>query len=702
MSDPTDNGAPRATRVRGRLEGTERLRLEAAIGHLQTALTLTQAALAAAQSERDVLLSSTAWRLTGPFRRIAGILPSSWAGIARRLLPPNSGPPAPPIADTAEAPPPEGLYDLWLRDCDSLTDADRIAIAGHIDRLGDKPLFTILVQTSEGSDRRLGETLASMQGQLYPHWELCILADGAAADATLGAVVLADPRIKHVPWPDAASLRGSFVASLRGSFVASLRAGDRLSERALYEIAVALNAFPDADVIYADEDRIDAAGRRHSPYFKPGWNIELMLGQNLIGGFGLYRRALLETIPGALNDLADERLRYDLALRVAAASEAARIRHVPAVLYHAATPEAPARSFADIGFDRTTGADAASAERYLRAAGISGVRVTPLAAMPAWNEVRWPLPDPAPMVSLIVPTRDKPELLACCAAAMLHRTDYPHIELIIVDNGSTEPEALGLLGRLRADPRVKVLPFQGAFNYAAINNAAVREARGEIVVLINNDIDVIESGWLREMVSLVVRPDVGAVGAKLLFGSGHIQHAGVMLGVGVSPGGAPGVAGHFGLSAEGDDPGYFGQFVLTREVSAVTGACMALRRAVYEAVGGLDAEHLPVSFNDVDLCLRIRARDLRILWTPLAKLYHLESSSRGLDDAPETIARAAREATYMRDRWAPVLDRDPFYNINLDRLDPGRILALLPQRRQPWQESRPLDANRQDTTFEVL
>jgi GT2 family glycosyltransferase len=696
-----DLGAARAGRVAGaraHLEGTERLRLEAAIGQLQTALTITQAALSAAQTERDAVLNSTTWRLTRPLRRIAEILPSSWYARVRRLLHggtratrPSSSPGAATLpAETTEADLARGLYDRWIDQCDTLADADRLAIAQHITRLRDKPLFTLLVHMSDPRSALLRATLACLRAQLYSTWEVGVLCDGISVESLVGQLdpaVADDPRITLMPWSDPAGTSLSSVlatAGLGGAFIAALGSGDLLPEQALYEIAVELNAFPDTDLLYADEDRIDAAGRRHSPYFKPGWTIELMLGQNLVGRFAVYRARLLERICDSALDLMDEGRSYGLALRAAAVIEHAHIRHIPAVLYHERTAEDAARSFADIRFDLTTRADASAAQQYLQAQGILGARVAPLPSYPAWNRVHWPLPHPEPLVSLIVPTRNKPELLACCASGLLHRTDYPHIELIIVDNGSKEPEALALLSRLQADPRVRVLPFHGAFNYAAINNAAVREARGEIVALLNNDIDVIDSGWLKEMVSLAVRPDVGAVGAKLLFGSGHIQHAGVMLGVGVSPGGENGVAGHFGLSVAGDEPGYFGQFVLARALSAVTGACLALRREVYEAVGGLDAEHLPVSFNDVDLCLRIRARGLRIIWTPFAELYHLESSSRGLDDAPETIARAAREATYMRARWGPVLDSDPFYNANLDRLDPGRMLALPPRRQKPW------------------
>ena len=282
-----------------------------------------------------------------------------------------------------------------------------------------------------------------------------------------------------------------------------------------------------------------------------------------------------------------------------------------------------------------------------------------------------------------MPTRDQPALLARCAAGLLHRTDYPGIELLIVDNDSRDPRTLALFDRLAEDRRVRIMSFPGPFNYSAMNNAAVAQAAGEIIVFVNNDIDVIDGGWLREMVSLAVRPETGAVGAKLLYADGRMQHAGIVLGVG-----GHAVAGHYGYLIGGQEVGHFGQYILTREVSAVTAACLAMRKDVFVAVGGLDAENLPVSYNDVDLCLRIREHGLRVVWTPFAELYHLESASRGDGQAPDQLARASREREYMRTRWGTVLDADPFYNPNFDRLDHTFRFASMAGRRKPWKQYR--------------
>jgi GT2 family glycosyltransferase len=283
-----------------------------------------------------------------------------------------------------------------------------------------------------------------------------------------------------------------------------------------------------------------------------------------------------------------------------------------------------------------------------------------------------------------VPTRDKPALLRQCADGLLRRTDYADIELIIADNDSVEPATTALLDELRGDARVRVLSCPGGFNYSAMNNAAAAIATGHVVALLNNDIEIVSPDWLTEMVSQALRPGIGAVGARLVYPDGRVQHAGVVVGVGTFDDG-PGVAGHYSLADAGTSFGYFGASVLLHEVSAVTAACIVLRKSIWDDAGGLNAEDLPVAFNDVDLCLRLRARGLRIIWTPYAELIHHESASRGDDLAPEHRARFERECRFMRDRWGPVLDADPFYNPNFSRLD-GMFRLLGPSlRRKSWQ-----------------
>jgi GT2 family glycosyltransferase len=273
--------------------------------------------------------------------------------------------------------------------------------------------------------------------------------------------------------------------------------------------------------------------------------------------------------------------------------------------------------------------------------------------------VAWPLPSPQPLVSLLVPTRDKLHLLQPCVDAILKLTSYPHFELLILDNQSTCSQTLAYMHDVsKQDPRVRVLRWDAPFNYSAINNFGVANARGSVIGLVNNDIEPINPEWLEEMVRQVCRPDIGCVGAKLYYPNDTIQHAGVVLGIG-------GVAGHAQKYFNRNALGYFGRLHLAHNVSAVTGACLLVRKAVYQQVGGLDEEHLKVSFNDVDLCIKVREAGYRNLFTPYAELYHHESVSRGPNDTRAKRAVADAEAQFMRQKWGKLLDTDPCYNPNL-------------------------------------
>jgi GT2 family glycosyltransferase len=271
--------------------------------------------------------------------------------------------------------------------------------------------------------------------------------------------------------------------------------------------------------------------------------------------------------------------------------------------------------------------------------------------------VRWPVPEPAPRVSLIVPTRDRADLLRTCVESVLERTDYPDLELVVIDNQSREPDALAYLESLRGRERVRVLSFDAPFNYSAINNWAVSQCSGQVIGLLNNDIEVIGGDWLAEMVGHAMRPGIGAVGAMLYYPDDTIQHAGVLLGLG-------GVANHAYAGQPRGYPGHGARALVTQNLSSVTGACLLLRREVFERVGGLD-EQLKVAFNDVDLCLRLCEAGYRNVWTPFAELYHHESASRGREDSPEKQERFLGEVRYMETRWACLLQHDPAYNPNL-------------------------------------
>ena len=296
--------------------------------------------------------------------------------------------------------------------------------------------------------------------------------------------------------------------------------------------------------------------------------------------------------------------------------------------------------------------------------------------------IRRRLPDDPPLVSLVVPTRDRLDLLRHCVADLLERTDYPRIELVVVDNGSVEPETRAYYDTLKVDGRVRILDEGGEFNFSRLCNRGVEAATGEVYVLLNNDVEVINADWLSEMVSHAVRPGVGAVGAKLYYPDDTIQHAGVILGIG-------GVAGHAYKRVSRNSDGYFGRASLTQEISAVTAACLAGRVSVFHEIGGLDERNLKVAFNDVDLCLRLGRAGYKIIWTPLAELYHIESASRGSDMLPNKAERFKHERDWMVREWSTLLESDPAYNPNLTLKGEGFGLAFPPRRVASWTETPP-------------
>jgi GT2 family glycosyltransferase len=573
-------------------------------------------------------------------------------------------------------------YRAWIQAHDTLADEDRDAIRAHIGRFSARPLISVVMTAYRSDEFLLHEAVSSVRSQLYPNWELCIAEDGSPGEATwnaLTALAADEPRIKLVRRETnggIAAATNSALSLASGDFVAFLDHDDLLAERALYEVAAELDLHPEADLIFSDEDKIDERGIRSQPHHKTDWNAELMLGVNAVNHLTVVRRSLLGEL-GGLREGFDGAQDHDLVLR--AAERAKLIRHIPWVLYHWRW-QGKQGSFSRARADECASAAARAVQEHLARTG-QAATVGVTRGAQRWLRVRRELPAPKPLVSVIVPTRDRADLVAQCAEGVLTKTTYTPLELLIVDNGSEQPETLALFERLKQDPRVRILPAPGPFNFSALNNLAAAEARGEVLVLLNNDISMIGPDWLDEMVAQAIRPNVGAVGAKLYYPDKTLQHAGVVLGVGDV---AERVAGHLYAGAGSNHPGYQGHLALPRNVSAVTAACLAIRKAVYESVGGMDAEHLAVAFNDVDLCLKVRAAGYDIVWTPHAELVHHESASRGSDLAPEAAARFQREVRVMRERWGPVLDADPFYGPVFDKRFTNYRLGDPPDRVAPW------------------
>jgi glycosyltransferase involved in cell wall biosynthesis len=570
-------------------------------------------------------------------------------------------------------------YRKWVELYDTISEPDRDKIRHSILGLDYRPLISIVMPAYDTPEKAFREAIESVRAQLYTNWELCV-ADDASPSPKLAAVLTEaaalDPRIKWIRREvngHISEASNSALALASGEFIALLDHDDILPEHALYEIVVELNAYPDVDIIYSDEDRIGSDGVRHSPYFKTDWNPELFLAHNMISHLGVYRRSLIEKIGGFRQGYEGSQ-DYDLALRAVSATCADNIRHIPAILYHWCDGS-KCTAFSESQFARCVAA-ARHAKRDYFAARNETAEVEENPFAPGWDRIRRPVPSPAPLVSLIVPTRNRADLLGPCIDGFLHRTEYQPIEILIIDHQSDDPKTLALLKQLSADERVRIVRYEGPFNYSDMNNKAVAEARGEIIGFINNDIDVIEPDWLSEMVALAVLPENGAVGAKLLYPNNHVQHAGVIVGSNFE---------HAHANAERSASGYFCRLVLTSNISAVTGACLVLRKRVFEEVGGFNSVDLPVAFNDVDLCLEIRARGYRNVWTPFALLYHHESVSRGSDAAPEKIERFNRELNYLRTKWGGyALEGDPYFNVNLSLQHPSVVLAFPPRRVKPW------------------
>lgn len=553
-------------------------------------------------------------------------------------------------------------YARWIAKFEAPEIADVKALQTAQERFAHRPTVSVLMPVYNTAEDFLRRAIESVLAQSYPHWELCV-ADDASTEPHVRAVLeeyaRRDPRVKvtyraengHI---SAAS--NSALALATGEFVALLDHDDELAPHALHFVVAALNEMPSACILYSDEDKIDATGERSDPHFKPEWNPDLFLSQNYVSHLGVYRRDLLGRIGGFRQGVEGSQ-DYDLMLRCLPHLTPGEIVHVPKVLYHWRTVE---------------GSTALQAERksYTAAAGIRALRdffdargrqdvVVEAGMVPNTYRVRYPVPRPEPLVSLLIPTRDRFDYLERCVRSILEKTTYPNYEILILDNGSTELDTLAFFERVQREyARVRVVSYPHPFNFSAINNFGVRNARGEVIGLVNNDVEVITPEWLTEMVSHALRPEIGCVGAKLYYDDETIQHAGVILGIG-------GVAGHSHKYFPRSHDGYFSRLKVVQNVSAVTAACLVVRKAVYEEVGGLDEDNLAVAFNDVDFCLKVRQAGYRNLWTPYAELYHHESKSRGIEDTPVKVERFHREAAFIRAKWDEALVNDPCYSRNL-------------------------------------
>lgn len=533
------------------------------------------------------------------------------------------------------------------------------------------PKLSVLMPVGNPVVDHLRSAIESVIRQIYSNWELCVVGDACTDQhtrAVLAEYAAQEERVRVVfrdSREGAAAASTSALEMARGEFIALFNAHDELREDTLLVIAAEIAADPGACLLYCDECQIDDKGLPLTAHFKPGWNPELLFGQNYVGSLIVARVDLVRDL-GGFRPRFEGAHSHDLVLRLSTVCGRKGIHHIPYVLYRRRAP------WGLVGAGECSAMEAGrlAVQDHLAATG-RPAEVRPGPA-PFTYRVEFLLPHPRPLVSIIIPTRNALEMLTRCVNSLIHNTAYRDFEVLIVDNQTDEKKAREYLKQCAKRPKFRILTYDEPFNYSAINNFAAQRAHGEFLCLLNNDTEVITSEWLDELVMWGAQPGIGAVGAKLLYPDGTIQHAGITLGI-------MGLAGHAHKGFRAESLGYFNRLAVAHEVGAVTGACMLLRKAHYEAIGGMDGEHLPVAFNDVDLCLRLGAYGLRNVWTPTAVLYHHESKSRGCDDTREKRARFEREIDYMLTVWSDKLADDPAYNPNLSRNREDFGLAWPPQ-----------------------
>jgi O-antigen biosynthesis protein len=655
-------------------------------------MTLTQRVLAHEEAAKahaahiDNLYRSTSWRVTAPLRRISVLAQDvkysarvfrealtagkGFSLAIRQAMHANAAESSEVATDVADHAP-KTLdvrdYKEWIRRYDTLDSDDLARLKAEALALTDGPLVSVIMPTYNPNLGWLDQVVRSVQAQLYPLWELCI-ADDASTDPVvrpyLDKLAAADSRIKVV-FRDSnghiSAATNSSLAMASGDWITFVDHDDVLPAHALLYMVKAIGRHPDARLLYSDEDKLDEHGKRYDPYFKCDWNPDLFYSHNLVTHLAFYRNDLIREV-GGLRDAYAGAQDYDLVLRVIEKIQPDQIVHVPFILYHwrahagsTATADLNIKPYAMLAGERALN------DHFKRL----GVKAKAQFVGHGYR-VRHRLPQPAPMISIIIPTRNKVDLVRMCVESIREKSTYKNYEILLMDNGSDDPEALAYFAEQARTDNFRVIRDDSPFSYSAINNLGASQARGEVLCFLNNDIEVIAHDWIEELVSQACRPGIGAVGAKLLYPNTTIQHAGVVLGIG-------GWAGHahkgFSLYAHG----YVGRASLASNFSAVTGACMAVQKKHFDQVGGFDDVNLKVACNDVDLCLKFIEAGLRNLFTPHALLFHHESATRGYEDTPEKKARFQKEVDHMWKRWPQLMGNDPAYSpyLSLDHEDFG-------------------------------
>ena len=525
-------------------------------------------------------------------------------------------------------------------------------------RFSSAPLISVAVPAYRTPETFLRQMIDSLLAQTYGNWELCI-ANGSPDDEQMKQVLAEytqrDSRIRVQELKENLGIAGNTNAALamtEGEFAGILDHDDLLAPNALYEIALALEKDPELDAVYTDEDKVTTDLSEHfQPHLKPDFNLDLLRSNNYICHFFVAKQSVIRKAGGFRQEF-DGAQDHDFIFRCV--EEAGKIGHVPEILYHWRTHKA---STADNPASKMYAFEAGrrAIEAHLKRTGTEGtVTHTPDLG---FFRVQYPVHG-EPLVSIIIPNKDEKEALHACIASIKEKTKYQNYEIIIVENNSTSEEIFAYYEELKKDPKIRVIRWEKEFNYSAINNYGARYANGEYLLFLNNDVTVITEGWLTEMLGMCQRREVGAVGVKLLYPDDTIQHAGCVIGIG-------GIAGHMFVNMPANRTGYLHKASILQDMSAVTAACMMMKKAAFEEVGGF-TEELSVAFNDVDLCLKVRETGRLIVYDPYVQLYHMESKTRGAEDSQEKVRRFQEEIEYIRCHWIDILKKgDPYYNKNL-------------------------------------
>jgi len=555
------------------------------------------------------------------------------------------------------------LYDLWIFNHEpAQKQLEQLKMENQ--KFSYQPKISIITPVWNVDEKWLRLAIESVINQVYPHWELC-LADGGSTKPHIRQVLneyaAKDSRIKVKFLGENKGIAGNSneaLALVTGEFVGFLDHDDELAPFALYEVVKLLNQNQNLQFVYSDEDKIDERGNRKNAYFKPDWSPDMFLSHNYLCHFSVIRKTLIDSA-GGFRPGYDGSQDYDLFLRVTERIPANEIAHISKILYHwrmiggSAASQLSAKPYAFVSAKKAL--TDALARKEIRGEVGDGL-------FQGSYRVQYAIKD-NPKISIIIPTKDNVEILQRCIQSILEKTAYHNFEIVIVDNQSRNRETFDFYQSLKDNPKIRLLDYDKPFNFSAINNFAVDQIDSPYILFLNNDTEVFSREWLSAMLEHAQREKIGAVGAKLLYPDNTIQHAGIVLGII----GNPPLGGHAHRHLPDGHHGYFGRVDTIQDVSAVTAACLLMKKEVFEQIGGFD-EKLQIAFNDVDLCLKIRDSGYLLVYTPYAILLHHESLSRGYEDTPEKQKRFAGEVNYVREKWGDIIDDgDPYYNRNLTR-----------------------------------